>query len=251
MRTSLKVFVALLTLCFGASLALAQDNTAPPPPRDTDGGPEISAAAGTAEMDPGPPEGLGEFGVSTGGWMQGGGMGMDRIRMRVMRMHGGMEGRRLFMLERLLNDPDLRQKVGITDEQAAKIRQETTSFRIAEIRNHASLQVQRLELENLMAADKPDRAALDKKLEEISATQLAAAKAGVDFRLTMRNALTPEQREKLKQLAAENRRFGERHVIRMRTRGMGDQQWQRHQGPPPASQAPANPGANPNPDNQD
>jgi Spy/CpxP family protein refolding chaperone len=183
------------------------------------------------------------------------GPGMERMQVREFRMSGRMEGERGFMLERLLRDSDLRQKVGITDEQAAKIRQESTSFRISEIRNRANLQVQRLELGNLMSADKPDRAAIDKKLEEISATQLAAAKAGVDFRLTMRDALTPEQRAKLKQLAMEHHQFDERGAWgrggpggqgRMRMRG---QQWQKPAGTPPPTPNPGS-GADTSPDSQ-
>lgn len=113
-----------------------------------------------------------------------------------------------FMLERLVESPSMREQLGITPEQAAKIRQQTSDFRKSEIRNRADLKVKRIELNDLLSADKPDRAAIDKKLQELSAAHLAVMKAGVDFRLAMRNALTPEQREKLEKMREERRGQG-------------------------------------------
>jgi Spy/CpxP family protein refolding chaperone len=99
----------------------------------------------------------------------------------------------------LLNDPEIRQKVGISSEQVAKIRQQELTFRKSEIRQRADLEVKRIDLRELLEADKSDRVAIDRQLQEISTSQLAMAKLRVDFRLNMKDALTPEQREKLKQ----------------------------------------------------
>jgi Spy/CpxP family protein refolding chaperone len=99
----------------------------------------------------------------------------------------------------------MREKLGITAEQAAKIHLQTSEFRKAQIRSRADLQVKRLELNELLAADNPDRAAINKKLEEISAAQLARRKSEVDYRLKMRDALTSEQRQKLQQMREEFR----------------------------------------------
>jgi Spy/CpxP family protein refolding chaperone len=55
-------------------------------------------------------------------------------------------------------------------------------------------------LKDLLAADKPDRAAINAKLQEISAAQLSLQKSAIDYRLTMRDAITPAQRDKLRQL---------------------------------------------------
>jgi Spy/CpxP family protein refolding chaperone len=97
------------------------------------------------------------------------------------------------------------EKLGITAEQAAKIRLQTSEFRKAQIRSRADLQVKRLELNELLSAANPDRAAIDKKLEEISATQLAQRKSEVNYRLRMRDTLTSEQRQKLQQMREEFR----------------------------------------------
>jgi Spy/CpxP family protein refolding chaperone len=109
-------------------------------------------------------------------------------------------GGREFGLSRLLSDPAIRQQVGITDEQFATMRKQESDFRKAEIRNRADVEVKRIDLKDLLEADKPDRAAVDAKLQEVSAAQLVMEKSAIDFRLTMREAITPAQREKLRQL---------------------------------------------------
>lgn len=120
------------------------------------------------------------------------------------------EGMRGMMLARMLENPAIRQQIGVSADQAAKIRQQVTDFEKAEIHNRADLQVKRLELNQLMSADKPDRAAIDGKLHEVEAAQGAMEKAAIDNRLNMREALTPVQRQKLEQLIAQRRegRFG-------------------------------------------
>lgn len=130
-----------------------------------------------------------------GGWGQG-----DRMDMR-----GPGGGGREFGLFRVLNDPDIREKVGVTTEQVAKIRRQESDFRKAEIRNRADLEVKRIDLNDLLAADKPDRAAIDSKLQEISTAQMALEKSRIDNRLDMRDALTPAQRQKLRDVMKERR----------------------------------------------
>jgi Spy/CpxP family protein refolding chaperone len=112
------------------------------------------------------------------------------------------------MLMRLVNNPEMRQRLGITDQQATSIRQKTSAFLKGQIRNRANLRIQRLDLRNLLSAEKPDRAAINTALEQISALQLAQAKAAVNFRLDMRDALTPEQRQKLMQMGRQFMRRG-------------------------------------------
>jgi Spy/CpxP family protein refolding chaperone len=90
--------------------------------------------------------------------------------------------------------------VGITDEQAATIRKQELDFRKTEIRGRADLDVKRIDLKDLLAADKPDRAAINAKLQEISAAQLSLQKSSIDYRLSTRDAITPAQRDKLRQV---------------------------------------------------
>jgi Spy/CpxP family protein refolding chaperone len=131
-----------------------------------------------------------DWGKGRGAWgHRHGGFGRD-----------GRRGHRQSGFARLLNDPAIRQQVGITDEQAATIRKQQLDFRKTEIRGRADVEIRRVELKNLLAADKPDRAAINAKLQEISAAQLSVQKSAIDYRLTLRDAITPAQREKLREL---------------------------------------------------
>ena len=122
-----------------------------------------------------------------------------------MRMRGRGMGPAEFGLGRLLNDPNVRQQLGITADQAAKIRQQESDFRKIQIRNRADLQIKRMDLNDLLSADKPDRAAIDSKLLEIGAARVAVEKSVIDNRLNMRDALTPAQRQRLQQMMTQRR----------------------------------------------
>jgi Spy/CpxP family protein refolding chaperone len=118
----------------------------------------------------------------------------------------GMMGRGGPMgLNRIVNNPDMREKLGITTEQAAKIRQQDMDFEKASVMNRAKSQVAHMELNQLMSADKPDRAAIDKKLSDISAAQLVSEQTRVHHELDMKTALTPDQHAKLKTLMQSRR----------------------------------------------
>jgi Spy/CpxP family protein refolding chaperone len=146
-----------------------------------------------------------------GSWGRGARWGQGRR----MGMHRGGGGEREFMLARMVNNPSLRERLGITPEQALKIRTRVSAFQKVQIRNEADLRVKHLELNDLLAADKPDRGAIDKTLQEIGALRLSGEKATIDFRLDMRDALTPEQRQKLMQMRQERfHRGGQGHEMR-------------------------------------
>lgn len=108
-------------------------------------------------------------------------------------------------LGRIVNDPSMREKLGITAAQAAKINQQNADFQKAGIQNRATLQIKHLELNQLMSAEVPDRAAIDRKLQEISAAQLASEEANIHHRLDMKSALTADQQAKLKELMQSRR----------------------------------------------
>jgi len=188
MRIEAKVASCFLALIFGLPWLFAQEM--PPGPGSQPPGPVGERA--TSHRGPGEMRGR-EF------------------RENERDFHGfrGMYGRRWrhseFRLMRLVNDPAMREKLGVTDEQAAKIRQQTFDFQKAEVRDRAEVQVRRLELNQLLTAATPDRVAIDQKLEQISAAQLAQKKLEVNYRLDMRAALTSEQRQKLQNLREEFR----------------------------------------------
>jgi len=186
-----KAVLAVLAVALSSAPMLAQDDTQDSPPEQQmareDFGPR-------GPMQPGGPD------VEQGQWGQrhdgfGGG---DHMGMR-----GFGRARGEFGLARLLNNPAIREKLGITAEQAGALRKQESDFRKAEIRERADLEVKRVDLKDLLDADKPDRAAIDSKLQEISTARLALEKSAVHYRLAMREAITPAQREKLHQVMSE------------------------------------------------
>jgi hypothetical protein len=186
MRVHSKVTVAFLALIVGLPLVFAQD-TPVPKPEQPDG---KNWSAMHDRMHQAPMGKRGQWGPGETRWSHGRRMGMHRQGW----------GQRQFRLARLVSNPSLRERLGIAPEQALKIRTQASDFRKAQIRNRAELQVKHIELHELLSADQPDRGAIDKKLQEISAVQLAGARSSIDFRLAMRDALTPDQRQKLRQM---------------------------------------------------
>jgi Spy/CpxP family protein refolding chaperone len=206
------IALAMMALALSCTPVLAQgDPQGPPPPPDQGAGPDgggpgmhgrgMDGRGMDGRMGPDGRDGRGGPGGpgGHGEWMRGReefrGRGGDFGGGGPMGMHGGD-----FILERFLRDPDIRKQAGITDDQVAKIRQQESEFRKAEIRNRADLEVKRIDLKDLLESDKPDRAAIDNKLQEISASQMALEKAAIDHRLDLRDAITPAQREKIRQL---------------------------------------------------
>lgn len=113
-------------------------------------------------------------------------------------------------LARMVNNPNFRQQLNITDAQAAQIRQQSMNFQIAQIHSRADLQVNGLQLRQLLTAQNPDSAAINQKLDQISAAQLAQRKREVAYLLAVRNVLTPQQRQKLQQMRQPSLRRGGR-----------------------------------------
>jgi Spy/CpxP family protein refolding chaperone len=197
MQSRSKAALALLALALSCTPVLAQGDAQDPPlPRQVppDGFGPRGPVVIMRTMGPGDDDEDRSVTVRDG-FDRGGRMGM----------RGFGVGRREFGVMRALRDPDIRKQAGITDEQFAKIRQEESDFRKTEIRDRADLEVKRIDLTDLLAADKPDRAAIDSKLQEIGASQLSLEKAAVDYRLDMRDAITPAQRDKLRELIRDRR----------------------------------------------
>ncbi|HKI11539.1 MAG TPA: periplasmic heavy metal sensor [Candidatus Acidoferrum sp.] len=186
-----KAALAVLAVALSSGPVLAQDD-----PQDSP--PDLQMAwEGSGPSGPMQTGGPGEEGGQWGHRQEGFGGG-DRMGER-----GFGRGRRQFVLSRLLNDPAIREKLGITAEQVGAIRKQESDFRKTEIRDRADLAVKRVDLRDLLEAEKPDRAAIDSKLQEISTARLALEKSAVHYRLAMREAITPAQREKLHQLMSE------------------------------------------------
>ena len=102
--------------------------------------------------------------------------------------------------------PDLREQLGLTDEQAEKLRALRVEAMKNGIRTRSSLMIARLELEELMRSDTPDRAAIDAKLRQLTDAHSALLRQHVEHRLTLHGILTPEQRAKARTLLRHHMR---------------------------------------------
>lgn len=218
--TALSLSAALLAFAPAWAQNQTAQQTAPAPPpaaataaprrampyRTTSrGGCRVLIGRGSAMMGPGPVmmfrgrfagRFAGPMGRRMAGFRGGAGfMGFGAIDGLRGPLHG--LGARLV---RIANNANLRQRLGITDAQAAQIRQQSLNLQISQIHSRADLQVDQLQLRNLLTAENPDSAAIDQKLNQISAAQLAARKQEVTYLLGLRNDLTPEQRQKLQQM---------------------------------------------------
>jgi Spy/CpxP family protein refolding chaperone len=107
-----------------------------------------------------------------------------------------------------LNNPAVRQRLGITADQTAKIGQQDSDFEKSEIQARAALQVKQIEMRDLLAAANPDRAAIDAKVQDVGAAQTAVEKAAVDHGLAVRDILTPAQRQQLQQFRTDGFQAG-------------------------------------------
>jgi Spy/CpxP family protein refolding chaperone len=198
--------IAIVVFALGCTPALAQQAAPDDPPAEAQG-----AWAGPGPGGPGGP-----------------GMRRDQVRVRVERgegrgfgawRHGGRMGGEMGMggfgldmpLARAmgaLRNPQIRQQLGISDEEASKLEQDVTNFRKTSIQDRANLEIARIDLQNLLAAETPDQAAVDSKLQEVGAAQLALEKAAVDFAVTLKAEIPQAQREKIRQLLRERHEMG-------------------------------------------
>ena len=116
---------------------------------------------------------------------------------------------------RALQRPEVQKEVGLTEEQKNRLQEIRLNSAKALIEQHAALQVQRLELDHLMRAKNPDRAAVNQKMQEIGRIRMQLSQSAMNAMLDARSVLSDEQRTQLRELerarrAPERRATGER-----------------------------------------
>jgi len=147
------------------------------------------------------------------GQQMGPGMGMQqRMGQRGMRGQRGMQMRQRFLrrhpglaLHGVMQSPAMRERLKITPDQVTKFQAHQSVMSKSMIRSRADIQVKRMELAELMRADKPDRVLIDKKLREVQDASFAQEKARIDGQLTVRDLFTPEQRQEMEKMREEFR----------------------------------------------
>lgn len=102
----------------------------------------------------------------------------------------------------------LQRELGLSDEQAAQLRQQWQAERKEAIRRGADAQIARMELEEALDAPTLDEKLVAARTKSVLDLQAAATKARVDRRLALRKLLTPEQQAKMRRMGLERRGTG-------------------------------------------
>ena len=133
--------------------------------------------------------------------------GFRRGGMRANFSRGGHRGgmRRMHRLGMM------KEALGLTDEQVIKIKDIHTEGRKAGIKMRAGIRVARIEMRQLMRAEKVNRASLDRKIKEISALREKMMRHRVDTRLKVHAVMTPGQRKKARAMTPPGHRGGSGH----------------------------------------
>jgi Spy/CpxP family protein refolding chaperone len=105
-------------------------------------------------------------------------------------------------------DERMRRELGLTDDQTKRLRELRLQAQKSAIRSRADLETKQLELQELLNAQTPDRAAIDRTIREIGEQHATQMKADIDMRLGLQSVLTPDQRKKMNDL--RERHFNER-----------------------------------------
>ena len=108
--------------------------------------------------------------------------------------------------------PEIQKELGITAEQRRKLDDIRFNGRKETIQHRSALQIQRMELARMIKSENPDRAAIDKKIQEVAQEEAALMRSSINVRLNSRGILTAEQRAKLEQLMQDRMRGGRPQV---------------------------------------
>jgi len=206
-----KFAIAILALALGCTPVLAQQGPPDQPPTPAPNGPPAGPGPGGPRgpirgrrmrvwINRGPGRGWAEWRDrdNNGDW--GASLGMGDFGLGDTGLNG-----RLAQAERALNNPQIRQQLGISAQEATKFEQQLTDFLKTAIQDRANLQIQRIDLQSLLAAENPDHSAIDNQLQKVSDAQLTLDKAAVNFALTLKQEITPEQRQKIREFLRERR----------------------------------------------
>lgn len=124
-------------------------------------------------------------------------------------------------LLRLIEMPAVQKALVLTDEQGEKIEDISFNVRRAVIKQQAALRVQRLELERMMRADTPDRAAIDKKVQEVAQALTEIMRSRVNALMDLRVVLTKEQSNKIRAFVSQRIQRATRARLQQRQPGLG------------------------------
>jgi len=124
-----------------------------------------------------------------------------------MRRHEPMQMRQQFV-----------ERLGLSDQQMEQVRKLRVEHEKEMTDLHAKIRIARLDLKELLIADKPDRGAIEKKISAISDLEKSGKLKMLDHMFAVRSLLTPEQQKIWKNHMG---RFGEEPRGSMQRGGRG------------------------------
>ena len=134
--------------------------------------------------------------------MAGRAAGQGYERPHPMMAGPGHEAERLLAM---LDSDRTKGVLGLTDEQATRLRQISVEAEKAAIKTKADLAVRRIELRELLRADNPDRDTVMKKVKEVSDLTGQLMQQHVQALLSAKTILTTEQQKKMREFSANHR----------------------------------------------
>ena len=103
---------------------------------------------------------------------------------------------------------EMARELNLTATQKDRLEDVRDQHRRKAIAMRADLEVARLDMRKLMRADQPDRRAIEAQIDRTSAMRAELQKARMAALLDARAILTPQQREKLKELRGSRSLMG-------------------------------------------
>lgn len=107
------------------------------------------------------------------------------------------------LIDRALNDPEIREQANITDEQADALSALSLTTQRTLITQRAEVEIARLELQDLWRADEPDAEAIHAAIDRVNTLETAIQHTMADARIQSMEILTAEQRDTLRTIARE------------------------------------------------
>jgi hypothetical protein len=189
------IFIFVTSLLAFAGAAAAQDPAPDPAAQAATGESEHGQQQSGNRARPGQPP--------RRGGMMGGGMmmpGMMPGRSEHVERRGAGRGplERVSRLLAALDDPRVRTMLNLTDQQADSLRKIIVGTETFTIKTGADIAVDSIDLRELLRADKPDRAAVMKKGDEISKSTSQLINHYLDAMLAAKEVLTPEQQKMIR-----------------------------------------------------
>lgn len=108
----------------------------------------------------------------------------------------------------MLDNDRVKSELGLSDDQTNRLRQIVVQTQKSTIKTGADMAVRGIELRELLRADNPDRQAVMKKIDEISALRTEMMKRNMEALLSAKTVLTPEQQKKIRSFIEGRRAAG-------------------------------------------